>query len=426
MPSTYTVCFCGTDCWTDQGLPGGTARGGSTPAGYGTAGYIPVKAHSEIQGPNKTVVPGPGAPYVQDQRMLWVPSTVSSSMQSLDTGLGLSMWDLAGHAAAKVVGTVSEGRGPDHLEDLENERVRAELLAIKEAIGAHLLPGSGLKPPSHERYQFRPAQLELLLDSADANLRDGKIMTINLIGHSRGAVEAIMCSHELAYLFPDATVNIFAIDPVPGPGPLKTEMMTLGPTVGTYVGVYALDEVSNGFNAVAPWPKYQGQYIDPLDTVGSQSDQITVPNYHLIYAPGRHGTVAGAKTRNGDSDENMLSDEAAQVGIFVDYLARSFLRQWGTNIPASQARLGDLRPAMTEHAAIYRNMRATVYPRTGDVTYHWRERGITSSEGSNPSAWSYLEDAIGNAPLVDRGSHLTPRPGPGRVRWVAIQDFAIP
>ena len=424
MPSTFTVCFCGTDCWPDESIKDRSASGGSKLAVYGPAGYIPAKIYNDlIATSRKALVPGPGAPYMKYRDRLWVPYTNPGSFDSVDTALGLSMWDLAAHAAARVVGVPSVGRKAADLTDIGDAAVRTLYHSVKTQVGADL--GSNLKPPSHERLQFGPELLELLLGSSHANqgVTGGPITTINLIGHSRGGVAAIMCSHELAALFPSAVINIFAIDPVPGAGwSLSTEMMTLPTQVKNYVGVYAVDEVSNGFNGVVPRVSVRGSLIDPLLPVADLAHQITVPNYHLIYAPGRHGTVAGNQTPDGTGNVSTDTQAASQVGLLVNYLARACLKRWGTGIEplANQGALASLKSAMTSYASSYRAMRSTTY--TGSFGTE-RERGVTSSDSLDPSAWYYLEDAIGSVPLVDRGFTIRTRPTPGKVKWTRIQDI---
>lgn len=425
MPSTFTVCFCGTDCWPDESIKDRSASGGSKPEIYGPAGYIPVKIYNDlIATSRKALVPGPGKPYMKFKDRLWAPYTIPGLLDSTDMLLGLSMWDLAAHAAARVVGVPSLGRKAADLTDIGDAAVRTLYNAVQTQIGAVL--GPNRKPPSHDRLQFGPELLELLLGSSHANqgVTGGPITTINLIGHSRGGVAAIMCSHELAALFPNAAINIFAIDPVPGAGwSLSTEMMTLPTQVKNYVGVYAVDEVSNGFNGVVPRVNFRGSLIDPLLPVADLAHQINVPNYHLIYAPGRHGTVAGNQTPDGTDVVSTDTQAASQVGLLVNYLARACLKRWGTSIEplANQGSLASLKSSMTSYASSYRAMRSTTY--TGSIGTE-RERGVTSSDSLDPSAWGYLEDAIGSAPLVDRGVTIRTRPTPGQVKWTRIQDIA--
>lgn len=419
--STFTVCFCGTDCWTDEGFTDRSSSGGAYPALFGQVGYIPVKIYSELTGLCRAVIPGPGGPYADFIPELKLPSTVLVNAL-LDTGLGSSMWDLAGHAVASIVGCPITGRAPNIASLAQNKALMAQIRGLREQIGVDLSPTAVTKPPSNDRYQFNTGWYDMARDIASARLESGPINKINLIGHSRGAVGAIMCSHELGYLFPNAEVNIFAIDPVPGAfKKLAPEMMTLGPTVKNYVAVYAVDEISNGFNGVIPWPHLNGNQLDPLAPVSQASQQINVPNYHLIYAPGRHATVAGNMSPLGDASLDNLNPGPSLVGKMVNFLARACLRRWGTSIDAATDDLKALKDGIKDHAADYRNMRSRTYDMTGPVLFNEKERGITCSDSINPSEWVYLEDAIGIQPLVQRKGNTNG--SPGQIRWQAIQDI---
>lgn len=430
--STFTVCFCGTDCWPDEGMKDRSAIKGSQPLTFGQGGYIPAKIYQDLTvAGQKAIVPGPGKPYFQFWRSLWVPCTVLDPFAKGDTAMGHSLWDLAGHGAARVVGVPSIGRKQADLLDLEDPEIVQLINGVRSRIGAELRPDFARKPPSNDRYQWSPECLRLLLGSAHANLPEGPITKINLIGHSRGGVAAIMCSHELATLFPAAEVNIFAIDPVPGPGNYGTEMTTLGSTVKNYVGVYAVDETSNGFNGVVPRPRNPSDYMDPLERVQSQSQQIKVPNYQLIWSPGRHATVAGNRTSDGKGDPINRSPEVSFIGHLVYLLARACLTRWGSVLgpTGNMTSAHDLKIASKTQKAIdiYRAMREFTYAGTGPIVApHLKERGISSATGNNPTAWDYLEDYIGNAPLVERPTirdalHRTQ--GPSKVKWLPLQDL---
>lgn len=245
-----------------------------------------------------------------------------------------------------------------------------------------------------------------------------------------GGVASIMAAHELYYLLPNAEVNIFAIDPVPGPGTLNREMMSLAHNVKNYVGVYAIDETSGGFNGVVPQPLHQGNYIDPLKPTDPDA-RLSLKNYHLIYAPGRHGTVAGNNTSDGKADPGKAADEMAAIGKLIGSLARMCLTHWGSDVAPLHltSSVAAAKGLMTVNAAEYRKMRQFTYlPFDAHSPQNWYERGATSSDSEDASDWHYLEDAIGEEPLVERKSSIPDflrksRPQPGRVKWQAIHDI---
>lgn len=459
--TTVTLYFCGTDCWPDEGIVDRAASGGSNPAIYGPdAGYIPAKlyhAQDETRDQRKAIMPGPGAPWHAQWSQLWVPCTINTMVDARrDRISGESMWDLAGHAAAKVVGVPSMGRSKQRTGDQQLTQLANR---VRRQVGAEVNPPDLNKPPSHACYHFSADLLEVLLAARQSGYGGReKVTTINAIGHSRGGTAAIMVTHELKYMFPGVDVNVFAIDPVPGTGSLSGEMVTLASNVKNYVGVYAIDETSDGFNGVVPWPIYKEAAIDPLKRTKAPQLRIKVPNYHLIYAPGRHGTVAGNRTSDGNADASKNDDDVAAIGALVSRLAMACLRGWGTEVSLTKFQRHDLawhKKKMTDAASKYRGMRNFTYiegetpavkaklplpqswSESGGIefglpsltfkmpTSHWRERGVTSSEGINPANWEYLEDAIGEAPLVarDTWSPFYNRPDPGRVRWQAIEKI---
>jgi hypothetical protein len=226
---------------------------------------------------------------------------------------------------------------------------------------------------------------------------------VNMVAHSRGGVVAIMAAHLLYSIHRKAKVRIFAIDPVPGTGGLTSEMVKLPPNVTNYVGVYALDETSGGFNALIPRPLFNGSYIDPL--------------------------VAGNGTSDG-SDGLRTTPAFSAVGELVNCLATAWLIAWGSNaIKKATVDIETLKRTISANQSEFRKMRNFTYmPLNIHSHQHWNERGVTSSEGRNPLNWHYLEDAIGTSPLVQRISRIPnmfrcARPNPGRVRWESLEKL---
>lgn len=430
--SVFTLYFCGTDCWPDEGIVSRENAGGSDPGIYGDiSGYIPAKMYAEQRETReqlKAIIPGPGAPWYHHWNELLVPCTIKTMGGARrDTVTGESMWDLAGHAAASIVGIRSLGRGKHRTGDPSLDIIANQ---VKILIGADINPQDADKPPSHFCYHFDPNLLDKLQsDMENGQAPAGPVTTINAIGHSRGGVAAIMAAHELEYMFPGAEVNIFAIDPVPGTGGLSKEMVTLARNVKNYVGVYAIDETSAGFNGVVPRLVYQGKDIDPLEHTKEPGSRINIPKYHLIYAPGRHGTVAGNGTLDGKGNPGKQDDRIAAVGTLVSRLAAACLRAWGTDVPNACFPEVDIdlhKQQMATNAQTYRNMRNYTYTEDYHSPQHWNERGVASSEGWNPGGWEYLEDSIGKAPLVERESwipNILGRPHPGKVLWQAIEEI---
>ncbi|PNL50335.1 hypothetical protein CEP63_014455 [Proteus mirabilis] len=142
--------------------------------------------------------------------------------------------------------------------------------------------------------------------------KDGIIPTqVNLVGWSRGGItchmlaNAMLADSELK----DIPVNIFAIDPVPGPLNFQPEKVTLGKNVKEYVGFYAKDERSKGFTCVIP-------------TVAADTKM------HIFPISGRHATLVGNASIDGSEGENALY----APGLVVRHFAEVCLTRWGCDL----------------------------------------------------------------------------------------------
>lgn len=142
--------------------------------------------------------------------------------------------------------------------------------------------------------------------------KDGIIPTqVNLVGWSRGGITCHMLANAMLAdpQLKDIPVNIFAIDPVPGPLNFQPEKVTLGKNVKEYVGFYAKDERSKGFTCVIP-------------TVTSDTKM------HIFPISGRHATLVGNASIDGSEGENALY----APGLVVRHFAEVCLARWGCDL----------------------------------------------------------------------------------------------
>ncbi|WIF70723.1 hypothetical protein QN092_12035 [Proteus vulgaris] len=142
--------------------------------------------------------------------------------------------------------------------------------------------------------------------------KDGIIPTqVNLVGWSRGGITCHMLANAMLAdpQLKDIPVNIFAIDPVPGPLNFQPEKVTLGKNVKEYVGFYAKDERSKGFTCVIP-------------TVTSETKM------HIFPISGRHATLVGNASIDGSEGENALY----APGLVVRHFAEVCLTRWGCDL----------------------------------------------------------------------------------------------
>ncbi|WP_109400746.1 hypothetical protein [Proteus sp. TJ1640] len=142
--------------------------------------------------------------------------------------------------------------------------------------------------------------------------KDGIIPTqVNLVGWSRGGITCHMLANAMLAdpQLKDIPVNIFAIDPVPGPLNFQPEKVSLGKNVKEYVGFYARDERSKGFTCVIP-------------TVAADT------KIHIFPISGRHATLVGNASIDGSEGENALY----APGIVVRHFAEVCLTRWGCDL----------------------------------------------------------------------------------------------
>ena len=431
----FTVCLAGTSCTRDEGevtRPArrrGGDRGASDKKIYcDTTGYIPVRIHREISGELDAVSPsvtvrGVGendwAEPVRDSEPLLldgpldVPKALVKSCQSYS---GKDQFSTSGQIGGGATAALA---------------LHAANLAAQASAGA-----------------------------------------INLIGHSRGGVEAIMAAWFL-YAYGSSSVratpvNIFAIDPVPGPGDWYNIMTQLAPNVAHYVGVYAWDMCSQtndgSFQAVVPRPnmamgppldddkepcatelkkaawhglagKWQRQ--DPL----KPSDRDQPANYELFACRGRHSTVAGNATSNSgydpkdvgnvfadiraktkvddERDFNFLAEEVKSVPKLVYRMARAYLGTWGVQFAqpvAVQETALTLRHQMNLDHRLF-DMMGGGATRTSMRTSRPLVRRLSATSGVNPLANSYMDDVVGDPPYTMAYSGTSERTNTGWVKW---------
>jgi hypothetical protein len=378
--TVFTVCFAGTGCTRDEGEV--SRRESNKDIYCRQTGYIPVRIHKEISGDLRATHP-------------------SVSVR----GVGENDWSVPRDNSGPLVFNTPLRSAP--------------------ALALH---GANLAAASQAR-QF------------------------NFVGHSRGAVEAVMAAWFLYAYGSDQVrqipVNIFAIDSVPGTGQWYSILTQLPPNVVNYVGVYAWDHgVQPGdkpFSALAPrpngrmmgtdnrieltyypwWPWDRWKFLaddsqkpDPLKPAGTAQPT----GYELFACRGRHSTVAGNATGNGEYDPKNFSDEVQPVPQLIYRMTRAYLTQWGVTFPAKSA---VDKTAMTLRRAINLNHRhfdtmgggATRTSMLPDRPY---VRRISSIYGRNPFDTYYMDDVAGDPPYTMAYPVTNERKDAGWVKWTFL------
>jgi hypothetical protein len=412
MPTTYTVCFCGTACsrdegeetrsWDKSGATGFVTGGVVSDKGIydDDTGYIPVRIHRDIS-----------------NSLLDTKSSVTVR------GVGENDWHNQMDASDPLCGSPLDAPG-----ELRKEFQKYSTRKNQRNMSSQMTGW---------------AAAALALHGANV-AASSKADQYNFIGHSRGAVETIMAAWFLyAYggeAFKNVPINIFAIDPVPGPGTWYGILTQLPPNVACYVGVYAWDHLDDGFSALVPRPnaRMTSQRADretkkpglggTWETLADKC-QLTDPlapaklpqpqGYRLYACRGRHGTVSGNITRDGKYNASNRSADVAAVPRLVYKLARAYLTLWETPFHTGcrvRENAKQLRERIHGHHADFDAMaggekRTSVRPGRPYV------RRVSSISGSNPSNWYYLEDVVGAPPERLAYPCTTQRTGGGWVKW---------
>mmetsp|Transcript_3668 Transcript_3668/g.5387 ORF Transcript_3668/g.5387 Transcript_3668/m.5387 type:complete len:467 (+) Transcript_3668:67-1467(+) len=170
------------------------------------------------------------------------------------------------------------------------------------------------------------------------------ITTFNLLGFSRGAVEAIICARLLDGIAKSwgAIVNIFAMDPVPGQRRWETRYTNLPGIVKNYVAVHAWDHeksydvksYTRTFTRLVPRPHRgmlsygERELVDPLESVHDFFSRqefdyrrrvFCSERYRLFAVRGKHSTVSGK-----GSVDNFITSR------IVYKMARHYLSKWAS------------------------------------------------------------------------------------------------
>ncbi|MGA7522786.1 MAG: hypothetical protein WBW84_09895 [Acidobacteriaceae bacterium] len=208
--------------------------------------------------------------------------------------------------------------------------------------------------------------------------------TINMVGWSRGAITCFMIAHALQQnpRTSGIAVNIFAFDPVPGPGNFDDpNKVTLPTNVRAYVAVVQEDERRKIFRPTL---------ID-ADEVGG----IKAKFYCM---PGGHSTgVFRTKT---------------EVGLIGAFLAQRFLQKHGTQLNnpifLTARDLCELYAKIRMDLAQYRSsgggilallgtQRRAVANRFQDTAYFINDHHANQFRKTFPQIWSALDRGVGDA-----------------------------
>lgn len=362
-----TVYFCGT----------GSTKFDNTNNTYWNGELVSTLASHELsrEFAEWILVDGPGTGNLQADELFYKSGDYGMSGSLFGKG-----WEEnVRHALQIVKGTCSWERV--ELTEQEYQRLKAAGVPIEDVS----VEGSWF----WRKYNYgdRTVNQQQLQEQIIKTFRkDGIIPThVNLVGWSRGAISCHMLANMMLNDrdLKNIPVNIFAVDPVPGPLNFQTERVTLGANVKEYVGFFARDERSKGFSCVVPL---------------THSSTRT----HIFPMAGRHGTLVGNASANGIKGPSVLPEP----GLIVRHFAETCLSRWGRRLDKklnlSIPDLENYHNTLKSTDAQYMLMRKESY--TYFTEQEQGERYV--SHGSKGTAFSSIKGA-GMQPAAGLGASLT-------------------
>ncbi|TVR48915.1 MAG: hypothetical protein EA425_13450 [Puniceicoccaceae bacterium] len=237
--------------------------------------------------------------------------------------------------------------------------------------------------------------------------------TINMAGWSRGAITCHMLAHALARdpKTQHQFVNIFAFDPVPGPGNFKLDQISLPENVRNYTALIMEDEARKIMRPVI---------LTPGDTSGSGG------KYKLIPLPGAHNTA--------------VFRIQTEVGTIGAALAHRFLTKHGTRLVApmllTDVQFCELYAKVRIDAEKFRAMKGSAAQRKllgnekrnihndfRDTAYFINDHHAARFRKAFPGMWSLLERGASNQAAVEREAGIIRTMAP--TTYLSLQGAGI-
>lgn len=359
--SVFTIFFCGT----------GSTKYDTLNNNYWNGELIATLASNmnNREFADWVVIDGPGSGNLQADELFTEPKGYGWT----GTAFGKGWYENVQHAINLIKGKADWKR--TKLTEAEYKRLKAAGLPIQDVQE----PSSWLW--RHYDYGDRKVTPQDLQEKIIKIFRKGGLIPtqVNLVGWSRGGVSCHMLANAMAGdpALRHIPVNIFAVDPVPGPLNFQLEKVALGKNVKEYVGFFARDERSKGFSCVIP-------KTDPATKVS------------IFPMAGRHATLVGNASLKGSDGPGSLT-EAGQV---VRHFAEVCLTRWGAplnkKLGLSPAKVSALHQSIVMHEAAFTAMRKFTY--TGLTEQNKDERKV--SHGDKGTHFSSLT-----------GKTFTPQPG---------------
>ena len=316
--SVLTIFFCGT----------GSTKYDALHDNYWNGELISTLASnmSNREFADWIVIDGPGSGNLQADELFTEPKGYGWT----GTAFGKGWNENVQHALNLIKGKADWKR--TKLTEAEYNQLKAAGLPIQdvEAQGSWLW--------RHYDYGDRKITQQDLQEKIIKTFRKGGVIPrqVNLVGWSRGGISCHMLANAM-YADPalrQIAVNIFAVDPVPGPTNFEREKVTLQKNVKQYVGFYARDERSKGFACVIP----------RIDSATRMS---------IYPMAGRHATLVGNASLTGANGPGSLTE----AGNLVRHYAEICLTRWGAplnkKLNLSSAQISGLHQSIVMHEGLF-------------------------------------------------------------------------
>lgn len=316
--SVLTIFFCGT----------GSTKYDQLNNNYWNGELISTLANnmSSREFADWIVIDGPGSGNLQADELFTEPKGYGWT----GTAFGKGWYENVQHAINLIKGKANWKR--TKLTEAEYTRLKAAGLPIQnvETEGSWLW--------RHYDYGNRKITQQDLQEKIIKTFRKGGVIPsqVNLVGWSRGGISCHMLANAMAGdpALRHIPVNIFAVDPVPGPLNFQLEKIHLGKNVKEYVGFYARDERSKGFACVIP-----------------RTNSATRTSIYPM--AGRHATLVGNASLTGASGPGSLTE----AGNLVRHYAEICLTRWGAalsrKLNLSSAQISGLHQSIVMHEAAF-------------------------------------------------------------------------
>jgi len=350
--SVLTIFFCGT----------GSTRYDALHNNYWNGELISTLASnmSNREFADWIVIDGPGSGNLQADELFTEPKGYGWT----GTAFGKGWNENVQHALNLIKGKADWKR--TKLTEAQYRQLRAAGLPIQdvEAQGSWLW--------RHYDYGNRKVTQQDLQEKIIKTFRKGGVIPrqVNLVGWSRGGISCHMLANAM-YADPalrEIAVNIFAVDPVPGPTNFQREKVTLQKNVRQYVGFYARDERSKGFACVIP----------RIDSATRMS---------IYPMAGRHATLVGNASLTGAAGPGSLTE----AGNLVRHYAEICLTRWGAplnkKLNLTSAQISGLHQSLVMHEGLFTAMSRHSYTK---LTEHQNNERYVS-HGDQGARFSALE-----------------------------------